>query len=143
MILTSPYATIVGLHNTARINARLAGNCKVFVTFHMKHVASSRTSAFVGRGRDLTFQVKQPQEHQACRFACRPSGNHFTETLEDLRKKLPNCTCVYPYTSTGSTILYVVCLCFFQDSTHLDAALKCPKKGRVGDFDMVANWVVY
>ena len=48
MILTSPYATIVGLHHTAQINARLAGNCKVFVTLHMKHVASSNVNTNIG-----------------------------------------------------------------------------------------------
>ena len=48
MIMTSPYGTIVGLQNTARINARIAGNCKVFVTLHMKQVASSNVNTILG-----------------------------------------------------------------------------------------------
>ena len=40
MILTSPYATIVALLNTALISARPVENCSVFVTLHMRNVAS-------------------------------------------------------------------------------------------------------
>ena len=85
------------------------------------------------------FKLNAPKNTKYAALLAGLPATTSPETLEDLRKKLPNCTIVYPYTSPGSNILYVVCLCIFTDSTHPDDALKFLKKGKIWDFDIVAN----
>ena len=85
------------------------------------------------------FKLNAPKNTKHAALLAGLPATTSPEMLEELRKKLPNCTIVYPYTSPGSNIMYVVCLCFFNDSTHLDDALKCLKKGKIGDLDIVAN----
>ena len=82
MILTSPYATIVGLHNTARIKARLTEKLQ-----GIRDLAHEERGLIKGEHEDRLFsalartshfKLSSPKNTKHGVFDCRPSGKHFT-----------------------------------------------------------------